>query len=122
MFMFVLDAATGAELNRAAVEGDPLEMHAGHFLRFDAAENIYAGGELYHVNNGTVTMSVTKFAALAGGCYADANGDGQLTVADFGAFQTRFVAADPYADCNSDGALTVADFGCFQTSFVAGCQ
>ncbi len=54
-------------------------------------------------------------------CYADCNADGSLTVADFGCFQTRFVAGDPYADCNGAGGLTVADFGCFQTRFVAGC-
>jgi hypothetical protein len=59
--------------------------------------------------------------ASAVGCYPDCNGDGSLTVADFGCFQTRFVAGHPYADCNGDGARTVADFGCFQTKFVAGC-
>jgi hypothetical protein len=26
-----------------------------------------------------------------------------------------------YPDRNGDAALTVADFGCFQTKFVAGC-
>jgi hypothetical protein len=54
-------------------------------------------------------------------CYADCNGDGLLTIADFGCFQTKFVAGDPYADCNGVGGLTIADFGCFQTKFVAGC-
>jgi hypothetical protein len=54
-------------------------------------------------------------------CYSDCNADGALTVADFGCFQTMFVAGDPHADCNADGLLTVADFGCFQTAFVAGC-
>ena len=54
-------------------------------------------------------------------CYPDCNGSGTLNVADFGCFQTKFVAGDPYADCNADGSLTVADFGCFQTRFVAGC-
>ena len=54
-------------------------------------------------------------------CYPDCNLDGALTVADFGCFQTRFVAAEGYADCNGDGSLTVADFGCFQTQFVADC-
>ena len=54
-------------------------------------------------------------------CYPDCNADGATTVADFGCFQTKFVAGDPYADCNADGALTVADFGCFQTKFVVGC-
>ena len=55
------------------------------------------------------------------GCYPDCTNEGALTVADFGCFQTHFVAGDPYADCNADGNLTVADFGCFQTLFVTGC-
>ena len=54
-------------------------------------------------------------------CYPDCNADGALTVADFGCFQTKFVAADPYADCTGDQQLTVSDFGCFQTAFVTGC-
>ncbi len=54
-------------------------------------------------------------------CYADCNGVGGLTIADFGCFQTKFVAGDPYADCNGVGGLTIADFGCFQTAFVKGC-
>ncbi len=54
-------------------------------------------------------------------CYPDCTADGSLTIADFGCFQTKFVAGDPYADCNGVGGLTVADFGCFQTAFVAGC-
>jgi hypothetical protein len=55
------------------------------------------------------------------GCYADCTNDGALTAADFGCFQSGFVAGDLYADCNADGALNVVDFGCFQTSFVTGC-
>jgi uncharacterized membrane protein len=60
-------------------------------------------------------------AVLPESCYPDCTGDSALTVADFGCFQTRFVAGDPYADCTGDSALTVADFGCFQTAFVTGC-
>ena len=59
--------------------------------------------------------------ARYGPCNTDCNDDGLLTVADFGCFQTRFVAGDTYADCDRDGALTIADFGCFQSAFVAGC-
>ncbi len=87
--------------------------------RFDAAARRfrgYAWGE----NIGWVNLDDgTHYVGLA--CYPDCNGDGALTVADFGCFQTRFVAGDPYADCNGAGGLTVADFGCFQTRFVAGC-
>ena len=68
-------------------------------------------------------MDMDDMAVEAGGtvCYPDCNLDGALTVADFGCFQTAFVAGNMYADCNGDGALTVPDFGCFQTKFVAGC-
>ena len=62
-----------------------------------------------------VTISVIDY------CYPDCNGDRALTVADFGCFQTKFVAVDPYADCNKSASYTVADFACFQAAFVAGC-
>ncbi len=65
--------------------------------------------------------SFTAPVALTVLCYADCTGEGQLTVADFGCFQTKFVSGDPYADCNAVGGLTVADFACFQTRFVQGC-
>lgn len=52
---------------------------------------------------------------------ADMNFDGVLTISDFGAFQTLFVAGDPVADMNGDGILTIADFGAFQAAFVLGC-
>ncbi|MFM9995597.1 MAG: PEP-CTERM sorting domain-containing protein [Phycisphaerales bacterium] len=60
-------------------------------------------------------------AVLSGPCYPDCNESGNLTLADFGCFQGKYVLNDPYADCNASGTLTVADFGCFQTKFVAGC-
>ena len=70
---------------------------------------------------GSIVGQPEPVLRVESGCYPDCNGDGALTVADFGCFQTKFVAGDPYADCNADGVLTVADFGCFQTEFVAGC-
>ncbi|MFM9997125.1 MAG: trypsin-like serine peptidase [Phycisphaerales bacterium] len=54
-------------------------------------------------------------------CYADCNGSGNLTVADFGCFQGRYVLGNMYADCDAGGSLTVADFGCFQGKYVVGC-
>ena len=79
------------------------------------------GGDLWttvpYIDSGALEW-LSRFGCS---CYADCTADGALTVADFGCFQTQFVAGDPYADCNGDGSLTVADFGCFQTKFVAGC-
>ncbi len=64
---------------------------------------------------------LSNAAQLGSTCYPDCNGNGTLTVADFGCFQTAFISSNPYADCNQSGTLTVADFGCFQTQFVVGC-
>ena len=58
---------------------------------------------------------------IAGGCIADFNGDGELSILDFVAFQAAFVGGDDAADCDGDGALSVLDFVCFQQAFVAGC-
>ena len=55
-------------------------------------------------------------------CYADLDGDGQLTIFDFLEFQNLFDAGDPIADCDEDGSLTLFDFLCFQNEFDAGCE
>jgi len=57
----------------------------------------------------------------AAGCVADANGDGELNIFDFVAFQTLFAGGDNAADCNQDAQLNVLDFVCFQQAFAAGC-
>ena len=54
-------------------------------------------------------------------CEADVNGDGELSILDFVAFQGLFQAGDAAADCNADGELNVLDFVCFQSLFQAGC-
>jgi len=56
------------------------------------------------------------------GCSADVNGDGNLDVFDFVAFQVAFIANDLIADCNGDGFLDIFDFACFQQVFVEGCS
>ena len=54
-------------------------------------------------------------------CYADLDGDGDLTIFDFLEFQNLFDAGDLAADCDEDGSLTLFDFLCFQNAFDAGC-
>ncbi|MFM9996631.1 MAG: hypothetical protein ACKVU4_12630 [Phycisphaerales bacterium] len=107
-------------------------------MDFDECGTLWAlagFGEIYRIN--TVTGAATRTGTLdipglfcAGlavdaqsgcGCYADCNADGQLSVADFGCFQGKYVLGDLYADCTGDGNLTVADFGCFQGKYVVGC-
>ena len=51
-------------------------------------------------------------------CSPDLNGDGHVTVADFGLFAGAFQGTDPCADFNrSGGDVTVADFGIFAGYF-----
>jgi hypothetical protein len=99
-------------LNNPYVIGDADWAVTGEAVGFDLSCDMT--GDL-KVNQDDVN------AVLAVLCYPDCNGDGTLTVADFGCFQTQFVAGNMYADCNGSGTLTVSDFGCFQTAFVAGC-
>jgi hypothetical protein len=56
------------------------------------------------------------------GCRADFDGDGELTLFDFLAFQNAFDAGDPIADFDGDGELTIFDFLAFQNEFDAGCE
>ncbi len=116
------------------IEVDPWVWIEGTKTFLDPVTNLPAGWTIewvYDMNNdGTVVATLfnaslfERRAALLvrdTGCYPDCNGVGGLTVADFGCFQTKFVAGDPYADCNGVGGLTIADFACFQTRFVEGC-
>ncbi len=126
----MLIGLTGAAAASAAALARPLEIN---WCTIDGGGGTSAAGTLSL--SGTIgqhdagVMSGATFTLLGGfwpgpephSCYPDCNGVGGLTIADFGCFQTKFVAGDPYADCNGVGGLTIADFGCFQTKFVAGC-
>ena len=54
-------------------------------------------------------------------CLPDANGDGQLTPADFNGWILAFNAGLPAADQNGDGLITPADFNAWITNYNEGC-
>ena len=54
-------------------------------------------------------------------CRADIDGDGELTLFDFLAFQNLFATGDLAADFDGDGELTLFDFLAFQNEFAIGC-
>ena len=60
-------------------------------------------------------------AGFVGGCRADCDGDGQLSIFDFLCYQNLFASGDLAADFDGDGRLTIFDFLAFQNEFVAGC-
>ena len=68
-----------------------------------------------------ITGEAVVSLAIATECFADINGDGELNILDFVAFQALFVSGDPVADCNGDGELNVLDFVCYQGIFQDGC-
>ena len=55
-------------------------------------------------------------------CAADFNGDDDLNILDFVAFQTLFQQQDNLADCDGNGVYNVLDFVCFQQTYQAGCN
>ncbi|OAB61221.1 hypothetical protein AY599_28305 [Leptolyngbya valderiana BDU 20041] len=84
--------------------------------------NVHGGGD---VNGDGVDDAMFNGAYVlygrALGCAADLDGDGELTLFDFLAFQNLFDAGDPLADFDGDGELTIFDFLAFQNAFDAGC-
>lgn len=67
VIMLVLDTATGVEKDRGVLFNEGVEIPTSGALRFDAAFNIYDGGQIYNANTGAVDMKVTKWASLLGG-------------------------------------------------------
>lgn len=55
-------------------------------------------------------------------CPADVNGDGELNVLDFVAFQLAWQMEDAAADCDGNGVYDVLDFVCYQGLFQEGCR
>ena len=69
-----------------------------------------------------VQMDAMELSVGGGGCRADIDGDGELTLFDFLEFQNLFDAGDLAADFDGDGSLTLFDFLEFQNEFDAGCD
>ncbi len=89
------------------------------------------GGGLYTIDLGTAEATIVipsrtyrsiAFEAPVSSCYADFDGDGELTIFDFLAYQNAFDGGETAADCDDDGRLTLFDFLCFQNAFDAGCD
>ena len=99
------------------------------------ADDRWSSGQVYLSHRGPLSMEITVTASPFDGggaayrltfgdppCRVDLDGDGQLTIFDFLAFQNAFDAGDPIADFDGDGALTIFDFLAFQNEFDDGCE
>jgi PQQ-like domain/EF hand len=119
-----IDRATGVikgtwiyptDIEAIVVDGSSayLGSVSGRILQIDTA----TGAVLGSIETG---IQATNLAVLMP-CVADANGDGQINVADFSAFMGAFARGDRRADANGDGALNVQDFMAFMAAFARGC-
>jgi hypothetical protein len=84
-----------------------------------AGAALYAGGQ-FTAAGGVSANNIAKWGCEA--CYADCDGDSDLTFFDFLCFQNEFAATTPYADCDGSGGHDFFDFLCFQNAFAAGCE
>ena len=82
--------------------------------------DVWAVGQYYRPSDETQRMLAQRLPASAT-CTADFDGDGDLTIFDFLAFQNAFDAGEARADFDGDGELTIFDFLAFQNAFDLGC-
>ncbi|MEQ8844905.1 MAG: GC-type dockerin domain-anchored protein [Phycisphaerales bacterium] len=146
---FAIDQTTGA-LSALGVSFDvgsqgtlgtvgTLSLPAGNFLFvtdnstvFDDMSGIYSfriedTGDITQIGDivmtpGSQPDNFVVWQPATDTCRADLDGDGQLTIFDFLAFQNLFDMGDPAADFDGDGDLTIFDFLAFQNEFDAGCE
>ncbi|MFI4917630.1 MAG: S8 family serine peptidase [Phycisphaerales bacterium JB060] len=97
---------------------DPLEVRA---ILEATSVDLGAPGFDPVFGHGRIDAHAAVLGAIGAGCPADFDGDGELTLFDFLAFQNAFDAGDPAADFDGDGSLTLFDFLSFQNAFDAGC-
>ncbi|MEO1007394.1 MAG: GC-type dockerin domain-anchored protein [Planctomycetota bacterium] len=95
---------------------DFVELTSAFRIRFSVADN----------PNDSITEAAIDALSISGfrcdgDCLADFDGDGELSIFDFLAFQNAFDAGDLAADLDGDGSLSLFDFLEFQNLFDAGC-
>ncbi|MEO1008262.1 MAG: S8 family serine peptidase [Planctomycetota bacterium] len=104
--------------------GTEVALLAGkHALRVEFFEAGGGAGVIFSLRDTDGVKQVVSAGDLSRdlACPADFDGDGELSIFDFLAFQNAFDAGDPSADFDGDGSLSIFDFLAFQNAFDAGC-
>jgi len=116
-----LGAAVFVDAAGAGVPIVPVEAPCVDWGTRDAAAvagMIFDGAD----TDGRSVVAIDPLGPCDGGCRADFDGDGSLTLFDFLAFLDAFDAQEPRADLDGDGSFTLFDFLAFQSDFDAGCD
>lgn len=106
------------EVGRVGAESGLRFSYAG--LASDG-RTAYIGAPSQYVDEVPEVGAVAIIDVLCERCTADLTGDGRADVADLLEFLNLYERGDPAADFDGDGVLTPADLGVFQTALDAGC-
>ena len=90
-------------------------------VEFERIRFIARGGTVPGELDGILAVFDNVAIEVGEPCRVDIDGDGELTIFDFLAYQNLFDAGDLQADFDGDGELTLFDFLAFQNEFDAGC-
>ena len=114
---FVASAAASLQGIYQAATGEPMDPADLRQLLIDTGKPQGSGGHIGPYPD----MATAVETLLSSLCRADMDGDGELTLFDFLAFQSAFAAGGLEADFDGDGTLTVFDFLAYQNAFALGC-
>lgn len=123
----------GANLRKIVTEHDlvPTDLGPARIDQNDSSPTFgggvsinYCGDVAFHAtltppDNNQIEWGSGVFVAFAAPS-GDFDGDGSLSVADFTAFRTAYLAGDLSADFNCDRQLNVADFTAFRAAYLGG--
>ena len=115
--------AVGGELDVRFIDGfGPEAADRFEIISASVVEGTFDSVRIDDVGSfGPAHVVYTSEAVIVVACAADRDGDGDLTIFDFLAFQNLFDAGDTRADLDGDGNLTIFDFLVFQNRFDEGC-
>jgi hypothetical protein len=78
-------------------------------------------GEPRVIDFGNIAGTQHVVIPLSGECYADCDGDGDLTLFDFLCFVNDFNTQGAYSNCDGEDGHTLFDFLCYVNAFNGGC-
>ena len=120
---FIWTEATGTIPVADFLTSKGVDFPAGYTFSFVSAISADGNWIACWGYQGSLANTQTWVAFIGGSpCPADIDGDGELTLFDFLAFQNLFATGDLAADFDGDGELTLFDFLEFQNQFALGCD
>jgi len=100
---------------------DVVDQDSDAFLFGEIRRMTLAGGFIETVVSGLGSVNDLALADV-NVCFADFNGDGNVSVQDIFDFLAAYFSNDPFADFNRSGTVTVQDIFDYLAAYFAGCS